>query len=137
MNAKRFLTAAVIAFLGLSGSAFAQGATAPATSAPAPVPPPYVVVTGEHNEGVTPRQQLTVLCPATHRAFGVGYAALLKGKTGADGVPGWRDTMLDSVRTMPDSAGTGFLVEGFSAEVERTRTPWRLVVRVVCVKVAQ
>lgn len=120
--------------------AFAAVALSPATvvaQVAAPSPPPYVVVQGEHAQGVEPRQQLTVLCPQTHRAFGVGYVALLTGDLDASGQQTRRDAMLDSVRTMPDSAGTGFLVEGYVAEVERTGRPWSLVVRVVCVQISQ
>lgn len=123
------LLATAALFAAVSGQSFAQTA---GTSNPAP---PYVVVQGEHPVVQDPRQTLTVLCPATHRALGVGYAALLPGPAAADGTQMWRDTMLDSVRTMPDSAGTGFLVEGYSAEAERTGVAWRLVVRVVCAQV--
>lgn len=118
---------AAIGVSGFIGTALAQTTTAPAA-------PAYVVVQGETPASAEPRQQLTVLCPETHRALGVGYVALLPGAQGAAGEPTWRDAMLDSVRTMPDSAGTGFLVEGAVAEVERTRAPWKLVVRVVCAK---
>src|ERR1700678_3007905 len=130
----------------LSGSAalaqtvaLAQTAAAPprpAAPAPAPRPaPPYAVVEGASKEVTTAGTKLTVICPAGHRAFGAGYSALVRvPPAAANAPPAYAEGGLDYVRSMPDTAGTGWQVSGVSPDAVRLKQPWRLVVRVVCVQ---
>jgi hypothetical protein len=125
--------------LGLTLLALAAGAAAAAVSTTAPPPPkptpPYAVVQGEHGEAAAGWQQLTVICPAGHKAFGGGYSALVHTPpTAAGGKPGYAEGGLDQVRSFPDMAGSGWQVSGISPDAVRLKQPWRLVVRVVCMQ---
>jgi hypothetical protein len=125
--------------LAATTASAAQTATPPpgATQTPPRPAPPYVVVQGEHAEAAVFGQQLTVLCPAGHRAFGAGYSALVRGtpKTPTS-PPVYGEGGLDQVRSMPDMGGTGWQVSGVSPDALRLKQPWKLVVRVVCMQTA-
>jgi hypothetical protein len=112
-------------------------AAAPATAqiSTTPVAPTYVVVEGQSQESTTPRQTLTVLCPSTHRALGAGYSALIRAPA-AQGTttPRYLEVGLDRVRSMPDSAGTGWQIEGYAQEAAMNGANWKLAVRVVCLR---
>ena len=141
----RGLSALLTVVLSAPG-ALAQGQPATRTAAPhtpaaAPAParpaPAYAVVQGQHTEGAGPFQQLTVFCPAGHRAFGAGFSALVRlpPKTPTS-PPSFAEGGLDQVRSVPDIDGSGWQVQGVSPDAARLKQPWRLVVRVVCVATA-
>jgi hypothetical protein len=122
--------------IGAVAAALVLGmAAAPATAQVSQTPPAptYVVVEGQGQESAAPRQTLTVLCPATHRALGVGFSALIR-MASAPGQtqPAYRETGLDRVRSMPDSAGTGWQVEATAGDAGGAS--WKLAVRVVCLR---
>lgn len=131
LPSQRLIVALVLGMApALAGVGFAQ-----TTQIAAPPAPTYVVVEGQSPEAANPTQTLTVLCPSTHRALGAGYAALVRvpsppGQT----QPLYREVGLDRVRSMPDSAGGGWQIEGFSQEAATASTPWKLAVRVVCLR---
>jgi hypothetical protein len=112
-------------------------AAAPATAQTptTPVAPTYVVVEGQSTESPAPRQTLTVLCPSTHRALGAGYSALVRAAPAKGATaPSYIEVGLDRVRSMPDSAGTGWQVEGYAQEAAMNGASWKLAVRVVCLR---
>ncbi len=138
-------TPILIACLAMSSSVYGQPSRAPAAVVPAaargaqPAPaqrpaPTYVVVEGSHTEDAAVRQQLTVLCPATHRALGAGYTGVMT-VPGANGAPALAPVGVDGVRSIPDSTGGGWQVEASAPDAARAQRPWRLVVRVTCLRV--
>ena len=108
----------------------------PAVAAARGPVPRYVVVEGQHPDGPPGFQSLTVICPQGLRAFGAGFSAIVHvppAKPGAQG--GLAEEGVESVRSYPDSNGSGWRVEGQSATALRTHQPWRLAARVVCMRV--
>jgi hypothetical protein len=124
--------------LGLTALALSAGAAAAAPTAgpPARPPPAYVVAQGQTNAAAVGFQQLTVICPGGRHALGGGYSALVQTPPKTQGgPPGQQEGGLESVRSFPDMAGTGWQVSGVSPDAVRLKQPWRLVVRVVCMQV--
>ncbi len=116
-----------------ASGAFAAVSTTPPPSRPSPY---YEVVEGQHTTTADAGQRLTVMCPGGRHAMGAGYSAVISTPpTTAGGPAGQTEAGLDQVRSFPDSAGTGWQVQGISPDAVRLKLPWRLVVRVVCMQV--
>ena len=129
-----------LALLSVGGAAAAAPAASPPARAPAPTTAapakpagPYVVVQGMHTVTADPGQRLTVFCPAGHHVLAAGYSAVVRTAPAAQGgKPGTMEGGLDQVRSAPDMQGSGWQVSGFSPDAIRTKQPWALVVRLVC-----
>jgi len=133
MRVERICAGAIGAGLGL---VLAGAAGAAVSGAPPKPATPYLVVEGQHTAAAVGWQQLTVICPGGRKALGAGFSAVVQTapKT-AGGAPGQAEGGLEAVRSFPDMAGTGWQVQGISPDAVRTKQPWRLVVRVVCMQV--
>ncbi len=105
-------------------------------AASAPPRPGYAVVQGEHPENEDLFQSLTVVCPDRMKAFGAGFSAVIRNAAAKAGaLSTYHEEGLDRVRSVPDSAGNGWQVEGIASGAATVKQPWKLVVRVVCVRV--
>jgi len=77
------------------------------------------------------------VCPDRLKVFGAGFSAVVRvaGQT-KDGRPAYREEGLNDIRSVPESQGAGWLIEGVSPDAASTKQPWSLVARVVCVRIA-